>query len=91
MRLVSGVIILALGLTAGAAGEYWYAPRPHVVAPPGATNIAAAADRKILYYRDPGGAPHWSATPKKDTAGRDYVPTRSQLSALAASSKNQRE
>ena len=74
MRRVSGVIILALGLTAGAAGGYWYAQRPHVVVPPSATNIAAAADRKVLYYRDPGGAPYWSATPKKDTAGRDYVP-----------------
>ena len=33
-----------------------------------------AAEQKILYYRDPGGAPYWSATPKKDDQGRDYLP-----------------
>src|SRR6266851_1568218 len=35
---------------------------------------AAAADRTILYYRDPSGAPYWSAAPKKDAQGRDYLP-----------------
>src|SRR5712692_1219602 len=35
---------------------------------------AVAADRTILYYRDPSGAPFWSATPKKDAQGRDYLP-----------------
>src|SRR5262249_7756816 len=34
----------------------------------------AATDRKILYYRDPSGAPYWSAEPKKDAQGRDYLP-----------------
>ena len=28
----------------------------------------------VLYYRDPSGAPYWSATPKKDKQGRDYLP-----------------
>src|SRR6266498_421733 len=37
-------------------------------------STAAAAERKILYYRDPSGAPSWSAEPKKDAQGRDYVP-----------------
>jgi Cu(I)/Ag(I) efflux system membrane fusion protein len=27
-----------------------------------------------LYYRDPSGAPRWSAAPKKDSEGRDYLP-----------------
>lgn len=35
---------------------------------------APAPQRKVLYYRDPSGAPYWSATPKKDASGRDYVP-----------------
>jgi Cu(I)/Ag(I) efflux system membrane fusion protein len=74
MRRLSAVTFLALGLTAGAAGGYWYAQRPPAaVAPPAATNIAAA-DRTVLYYRDPSGAPYWSATPKKDKQGRDYLP-----------------
>jgi Cu(I)/Ag(I) efflux system membrane fusion protein len=38
------------------------------------TSAAAAADRTPLYYRDPGGAPLWSASPKKDDRGRDYLP-----------------
>ena len=35
---------------------------------------AAAAERKALYYRDPGGAPSWSATPKNDAQGRAFLP-----------------
>jgi Cu(I)/Ag(I) efflux system membrane fusion protein len=31
-------------------------------------------DRKVLYYRDPGGAPYWSAEPKEDANGRDFLP-----------------
>ncbi|WP_257169666.1 efflux RND transporter periplasmic adaptor subunit [Bradyrhizobium sp. SRS-191] len=38
------------------------------------TSPAAAADGSPLYYRDPGGAPAWSAVPKKDAQGRDYLP-----------------
>ncbi|MGO3932778.1 efflux RND transporter periplasmic adaptor subunit [Rhodopseudomonas pseudopalustris] len=37
-------------------------------------STAQAVDRPPLYYRDPTGAPQWSATPKKDASGRDYVP-----------------
>ena len=35
---------------------------------------ADAAERPVVYYRDPGGAPLWSAGPKKDAQGRDYLP-----------------
>jgi Cu(I)/Ag(I) efflux system membrane fusion protein len=28
----------------------------------------------VLYYRDPSGAPFWSAGPKKDAQGRGYLP-----------------
>jgi membrane fusion protein, copper/silver efflux system len=73
MRRLSGVMLLALGLAAGAAGGYWYA-RPPFAPPSLAPNAAASADRKIIYYRDPTGAPYWSAAPKKDAGGRDYLP-----------------
>jgi Cu(I)/Ag(I) efflux system membrane fusion protein len=36
--------------------------------------IAAAVERKPLYYQDPSGKPDYSPTPKKDAEGRDYVP-----------------
>jgi Cu(I)/Ag(I) efflux system membrane fusion protein len=73
MHRLASVILVALGASASAAGGYWYARLPvgvSALAPPG---TAAAAERKILYYRDPSGAPYWSATPKQDASGRDYV------------------
>jgi Cu(I)/Ag(I) efflux system membrane fusion protein len=76
MRRLSGVIILAIGLTVSAAGRYWYDQYLHAASSPiaAATSPAAATERKILYYRDPNGAPYWSVTPKKDVNGRDYLP-----------------
>jgi Cu(I)/Ag(I) efflux system membrane fusion protein len=35
---------------------------------------APSEERTILYYRDPSGAPFWSAEPKKDASGRDFLP-----------------
>jgi Cu(I)/Ag(I) efflux system membrane fusion protein len=76
MSRLAGAILLTLGVSAGAAGGYWYARLPAGVPAPTVApeNTAAAADRKILYYRDPSGAPYWSAEPKKDADGRDYLP-----------------
>src|SRR5262249_6865127 len=62
-------IMLGRGGPGGGAGVYWYARLPGGV--PASTSTA---ERKILYYRDPSGAPYWSAEPKKDAQGRDYVP-----------------
>jgi AcrB/AcrD/AcrF family len=66
----SRAVLVALGVIAGAAGGYWYA-RPPASVPESA---ASGAERKILYYRDPTGAPFWSAEPKKDASGRDWLP-----------------
>ena len=37
-------------------------------------DVAAPADRKIKYYRNPMGLPDVSSTPKKDSMGMDYIP-----------------
>jgi Cu(I)/Ag(I) efflux system membrane fusion protein len=75
MRRVTGGLVLALGAAVGAAGGYWYARQAAGPLALGTVRQAtAAADRKVLYYRDPSGAPYWSATPKKDAAGRNYLP-----------------
>lgn len=59
---------LALAIVLGAA-SYWSAQQPllHPASP------ASAAERSVLYYRDPSGAPLWSAAPKKDQQGIDYL------------------
>jgi Cu(I)/Ag(I) efflux system membrane fusion protein len=57
---------------AGAAGGIWYAHS--AIMPVAAAQTTAKTERSVLYYRDPSGAPLWSATPKKDTEGRDYLP-----------------
>src|SRR5438034_10501661 len=78
------VIVAAVG---GAASGYWYGRSPTMTrdSPPLAEATAAEAERNILYYRDPSGAPYWSATPKKDDKGRDYLPVYDDEPSSAAS------
>jgi Cu(I)/Ag(I) efflux system membrane fusion protein len=76
MSSLRAFILLAAGTAAGIAGTYCYTNYGTELARFASTWMPAlpAAERKILYYRDPGGAPYWSATPKKDDQGRDYLP-----------------
>jgi Cu(I)/Ag(I) efflux system membrane fusion protein len=75
MTKIRTAFILTLGLAATAVASYGYTHYPATsatllsVAPQ-----ASAAERTILYYRDPTGAPSWSATPKNDSQGRAYLP-----------------
>jgi Cu(I)/Ag(I) efflux system membrane fusion protein len=79
--------VLALGLGVGAAGHYLYVNPPREVKsflsawrlPEQITSFLSAwsntaADQEVIYYRDPSGAPYWSATPKKDSSGREFLP-----------------
>ena len=76
MRRLSNLIILATGVAVGVAGSYWYAHRPEPISTPATAEQSppAGVDRKILYYRNPMGAPDTSQVPKKDTMGMDYIP-----------------
>jgi Cu(I)/Ag(I) efflux system membrane fusion protein len=75
MTKIRAAFVLTLVLTAGATAGYAYTHRSPgtgpslAVAPP-----ASAAEATVLYYRDPTGAPFWSATPKTDAQGRAYLP-----------------
>jgi Cu(I)/Ag(I) efflux system membrane fusion protein len=83
-----GIIFLViLAAVGGAAAGYWYGRSPTATrdSPPLAEATAAEAERNILYYRDPSGAPYWSATPKKDDQGRDYLPVYDDEPSSAAS------
>jgi membrane fusion protein, copper/silver efflux system len=76
MHRLFGVILLALGLIVGGAVGYWFSRQPTGPSVPtiAAPKSASPVERKILYYRDPSGAPYWSATPTQDAYGRDYLP-----------------
>jgi Cu(I)/Ag(I) efflux system membrane fusion protein len=75
-RLFSFIIIVAVGIAAGAAGSYWYSQtlEPTVAVASVEHSAPAKTERKILYYRNPMGAPDISPVPKKDSMGMDYIP-----------------
>ena len=68
------IFAVTLALSASAAGGYLYWNRSTIPAASAQIAVATAAERKILYYRDPSEAPSWSATPKNDAQGRAFVP-----------------
>jgi Cu(I)/Ag(I) efflux system membrane fusion protein len=75
MTRTGGALLFALGLAAGAGGVYAFMHHHAPASAPVVTPApSTAAERTILYYRDPGGAPYWSPEPKKNAAGRDYLP-----------------
>ena len=76
MKRLNSLMILGVGIAAGAAGSYWYAHRPEPISTPAVAEQAAPAktERKILYYRNPMGLPDTSPVPKKDSMGMDYIP-----------------
>src|SRR5258708_35098298 len=74
MGRLSGVILVGGGATASAGAGHGYARLPAGVSALAPQSAPSAAERKILYYRDPSGAANYSATPKQDASGRDYLP-----------------
>jgi Cu(I)/Ag(I) efflux system membrane fusion protein len=72
MTKIRTAFILTLGLAAAAMASYGYIHRPGTSL--SVARQASAAERTILYYRDPAGAPSWSATPKSDAQSRAYLP-----------------
>ncbi len=58
---------------AAAGGVAWWLWPSHV---PHREEASTSNTGRILYYQDPSGAPDYSAVPKKDAQGRDYIPVR---------------
>ena len=75
-RLYSFIIILTIGIAAGTAGSFWYSRPSETMAATAVVEPSAPAkeERKILYYRNPMGAPDTSPVPKKDSMGMAYIP-----------------
>ncbi len=80
MRMIKVISFLALGVGTILAATAVYRYGLPVEGPlyaqshSGVHGLATAEARAILYYRDPSSAPRWSASPKKDERGRDYLP-----------------
>lgn len=72
MRWAVG-LICAVGLAAGAG--YWLGTRSGQASESAMKTPAdrGAAQRKLLYYRNPMGLPDTSPVPKKDSMGMDYI------------------
>lgn len=80
MKTRTIVAVCLVGLAGVLAGAYWALAKrstPGMAQPEGAPPLAAAAkaaERKILYYRNPMGLPDRSPVPKTDAMGMAYVP-----------------
>lgn len=69
------IIILLMGFAAIAVTGYGYVHRlSGAKTTLNLTPQSTAVGRTILYYRDPSGAPNWSATPKTDPQGHAFLP-----------------
>ena len=76
MRRLNNLMILAVGIAAGAIGFYWLEHRSEPISSPAVAEQSPSGKegRKILYYRNPMGHPDTSPVPKKDSMGMDYIP-----------------
>ncbi|HXG78789.1 MAG TPA: efflux RND transporter periplasmic adaptor subunit [Methyloceanibacter sp.] len=80
MRRLDNLMILAIGVFAGALGGYWLERRSEPLTTPAIAEQSPPSQeskqegRKILYYRNPMGLPDTSPVPKKDSMGMDYIP-----------------
>lgn len=68
VKLTLGTLLLLGVATAG----YWFGM--HTASGGKESTVAAKAERKVLYYRNPMGLADTSPVPKKDSMGMDYVP-----------------
>lgn len=68
LKLTLSTLLLLGVATAG----YWFGMHTASVAKESA--VAAKAERKVLYYRNPMGLADTSPVPRKDSMGMDYVP-----------------
>ncbi len=71
--LAAGVVGLAVGRSNGPLPGWLDAVLPAVAKQSPAQSEASGP---VIYYRDPDGLPNYSPTPKKTSAGKDYLAVR---------------
>ncbi|TXT43857.1 MAG: Efflux transporter RND family MFP subunit [Methylocystaceae bacterium] len=79
IAILLGFVVVAASLAWLAEGRFkWVTPTGTLGdAGSGISGKAPATTTSpIIYYRDPDGRPAYSSTPKKTSAGRDYLPVR---------------
>ena len=76
--ILLGFAVVAASLAWLVEGRFkWVTPTGTLGdAGPGISGKAPATTGPIIYYRDPDGRPAYSSTPKKTSAGKDYLPVR---------------
>lgn len=76
--ILLGFVVVAASLTWLLEGRFkWVTPTETPSdAGPNISGKAPATTGPIIYYRDPDGRPAYSSTPKKTSAGKDYLPVR---------------
>src|SRR3546814_5729492 len=76
---------LAIGVALAALAVGWMAGRATNDSPIETTSAeTSAAERKVLYYRNPMGLADTSPVPKKGSMGMDYVPVYADYAPPAA-------
>src|SRR5689334_22237668 len=88
MRISFIGIAAALGVAAFGAILWWAVWSSTV--PPQVEGSTQGTGR-ILYYRDPSGAPYFSPAPKKNAQGRAYLPVRAIEAAAPSQAKADRK
>lgn len=70
-RLLTGFLLLIIGLAIGGVGTWFYIAK---LKKPSALSLKPSAEKKILFYRHPMNPQQTSPTPQKDEMGMDYIP-----------------
>jgi len=74
MNNKTSLVVVAIALTVGVAGGYWFAGSGSGTASSGGSEPGMEASREPLFYRNPMNPEITSPAPAKDSMGMEYIP-----------------